>query len=742
MNSENKPNSSSALANSLNRAVLIHPFNELGLFKNEQQPGYFIRAWFPGAVKVELLEAKRNRQLATFDIADDLGLFICELPKRRKAFRYRLRVTKSHAGGLQQTIVDDPYQYKQEAYYAVHHVRERASNIYNQLGAQLITLDSNMPATRFAVYAPHAQSCSVIGDFNHWDGRALPMEKTNCGHFVLVVPGVTAGSKYKFELKDQHLQRLPHKADPIGFYHDQYPSFASVVYDHNQYQWQDTEWQNRPELNHYQEPMSIYEVHLGSWKNKTDIENNNQVLSYHELIDELIPYVVEMGFTHIEVLPISEHPFTGSWGYQPTGMFAATSRFGDPDGFKAFVDACHQAKIGVIVDWVPAHFPEDAHGLANFDGTHLYDYEDPKKGWHPDWQSCIYDFGKDEVRQFLVASAVYWCDKFHVDGIRVDAVASMLYLDYSRNEGEWLPNVDGGNHNYEAISLLKWMNHEVKSCFPKSITIAEESTSYQGVSHSIEEGGLGFDYKWNMGWMHDSLVFMNKDPMYRRYHHRDITFSTVYQYDENFVLPLSHDEVVHGKGSLIRKMPGDEWQQAANQRVYAGYMFAHPGKKLNFMGNEFAQFEEWNHNTELSWNALENDKNQGIQTLYRDLNNLYKTNKALHQLDYDTNGFEWLDHQDEEKSILAFIRRDAEGNEIIVICNFTPIPRDDYRVGVNTTGTYQVLLNTDSKYYWGSNYNVGYQLDTNSIPWQGKQNSMVINLPPLSALYLTKTNIS
>ena len=711
---------------------MTFPFEHLGLFKKNLQPGYVIRAWFPGASAVQLVEAKRNRVLASFEMVSDLGFFICDLPKRKKAFQYRLKVT---INGVE-SLVLDPYQFKEESFHAVHFVDQQASNVYKQLGAQVLTLTNGIKATRFAVYAPNASSCSLIGDFNNWDGRSLPMEKTACGHFVLVVPDASVGSRYKYEIKDSLGQLLPHKADPVGFYHEQYPSFASIVYDNSHFDWTDNEWVTKDKSDHYQSAMSIYEVHLGSWRTKVDELGTETPLNYDELIRDLIPYVKELGYTHVEVLPISEHPFTGSWGYQPTGMFAATSRFGDPDGFKSFVNECHKAGIGVIVDWVPAHFPEDAHGLAQFDGTHLYDYSDPKKGWHPDWNSCIYDYGRDSVRQFLVASALYWCEHFHIDGLRVDAVASMLYLDYSRDEGEWIPNVDGGNHNYEAISLLKWVNEEVKTHFPNTLTIAEESTSFAKVSHPVQEGGLGFDYKWNMGWMHDSLVYINKDPMYRRYHHKDITFSMVYNNTEHFVLPISHDEVVHGKGSMIRKMPGDEWQQAANLRVFNGFMFAHPGKKLNFMGNEFGQFEEWNHNTQLTWSALNQSKNEGLQTLTKDLNRLYKTYPALHELDYQKQGFEWLDSHDEERSIVSFARRDSQGNEVIVICNFTPIPRDDYKVGVKHDGEYELILNTDSEFYWGSNYNAGFNFKADKQPWQNQPCSLVLNLPPLSALYL------
>ncbi len=723
------------LANTLASANLTFPFDCLGLTDNPIGKGLVLRAWLPKATRVRVFELSTNRELGELTDKSKLGLFELTLGRRKNHFNYRLLVDY----GDETHELIDPYQFKQQAFHAVHYLSHQPENIYQQLGAQVIQLKvgkQSIAATRFSVFAPNAKACSLVGDFNHWQATELPMEKTDCGHFVLVVPGITTGAKYKFELKDQHGHILPHKSDPVGFYQEQYPSFASIVYDHSSYQWQDSAWLARDKTSYNHQPMAIYEVHLGSWRMK-QTPQGQVPLSYMELIEQLIPYVKKMGFTHIEVLPVSEHPFTGSWGYQPTAMFAPTSRFGNPDEFKAFVDACHQNNIGVIVDWVPAHFPEDPHGLAKFDGTHVYEYQDPKKGWHPDWNSCIYDFGKDTVRQFLVSTALYWIDKFHIDALRVDAVASMLYLDYSREEGEWIPNIDGGNHNYEAISLLKWMNDEVHNKFPHALTIAEESTSFSGVSQKTAQGGLGFDFKWNMGWMHDSLLYMNKDPAYRNYHHNDITFSMVYNYDEHFVLPLSHDEVVHGKGSLINKMPGDEWQQAANQRCYAGFMYAHPGKKLNFMGNEIAQFKEWDHNASINWHLLEYPKHQGMQNLYKDLNHLYTQLPALHQWDHQVDGFIWLDHQDAEQSILAFVRVAQDGSKVIVVNNFTPIPRDHYRLGVPDNGQYQVLLNTDSEHYWGSNYPTGSQLISEPVNWQGQQQSLLINLPPLATLYIT-----
>ena len=482
--------------------------------------------------------------------------------------------------------------------------------------------------------------------------------------------------------------------------------------------------------------MSIYELHLASWKRPAP-DSQETYLSYRELAEQLIPYIKDMGYTHIELLPVSEFPFDGSWGYQPVGLFAPSSRFGTPDDFKFFVDQCHQNNIGVIIDWVPAHFPEDGHGLARFDGTHVYEYEDPRKGWHPDWNSCIYDFGKDTVRQFLVANALFWVDKYHIDGLRVDAVASMLYLDYSRDEGEWIPNVDGGNHNFEAISFLQWMNSEVYEKFPHAMTIAEESTSFPKVSRPVSEGGLGFGFKWNMGWMHDSLHYIAKDPSYRRYHHNEITFSMVYAFDESFVLPISHDEVVHGKGSLLRKMPGDEWQQAANLRAYAGFMYAHPGKKLNFMGNEIGQAAEWNHDSSVNWHLLEFEKHQGIQNLYRDLNKAYRKYPALYELDHSHEGFEWIDHGNADQSILSVLRKSTDAKQkIYVLINFTPVPYENFTLGVQDEGVYELILNSDDKKYWGGAHKTNKKMQATSEPWNDQPYSVNINLPSLACLFI------
>ncbi|MEL0629453.1 1,4-alpha-glucan branching protein GlgB [Psychromonas aquatilis] len=729
------------LVDKLQEARLAEPFKHLGLIEHEG--GLLLRVWLPEAVAVSFLALDESALSGELKQVYESGLFEIILPKGTQPFIYQLNV--DYKQGSNQLI--DPYQFHDIAFDGLQSLSEAPENVYKTLGAQLKTVtvdDLEISGVRFIVYAPNASSVSLLTSHNHWDGRRHPMQKSWCGHWVIFVPGLSAGCAYKFELKDAAGHRLPHKADPVGFQAELYPSHASIVVDHDAYQWGDEQWRASQLGDKRFAAMSIYEVHLGSWKRK--LENGTErMLTYRELADDLLPYLIEMGYTHLEVLPISEFPFDGSWGYQPVGLFAATSRFGDADDLKFFIDQCHQAGIGVIVDWVPAHFPADPHGLARFDGTALYEYEDPRRGWHPDWNSYIYDFGRDNVRQFLVASALIWLDKFHVDGLRVDAVASMLYWDYSREEGEWVPNVDGGNHNYEAISLLKWFNEEVYRQYPHAMTIAEESTAFSGVSKPTFEGGLGFGFKWNMGWMHDTLDYIQQDPMYRKYHHHEMTFSMAYHYNEHFVLPISHDEVVHGKKSMLNKMPGDEWQAAANLRAYMGYMYGHPGKKLNFMGGEFAQSREWNHNHSLDWDLLAYDKHKGQKQLICDLNHFYKDNKAMFELDYDENGFAWLDHSDGENSVISFVRYSLDQSDFVIcLSNFTPIPREHFRVPVDQAGQYEVVLNTDSKYYWGSNYPMGDYMGSftsEAYPWQGKAHSILINLPPLSTVYLKKKGI-
>lgn len=710
-------------------ASAAHPFSDLGAFAHAD--GTFFRFCLPGAQSVGVIGLDGAVICTCQEVTE--GIF--EGSSTLNVNQYVVDITTVDT----QYQVYDPYSFKAEAYHAVHFVDHMPQNIYEQLGAQLMTIPlddgSSIRAVRFAVFAPNAQSVSVVAEFNLWNDLSHQMQKTDMGYWVLVIPQAKIGDKYKYAIKDEQGHSLPHKADPVGFSAEQYPSHASTIVDHNAYQWTDSAWMNRQNHAPYQQPMSIYEVQLASWKRPHD---GRRYLTYRELAVDLVNYVVDMGYTHIELMPISEYPFDGSWGYQPVGLFAPTSRFGSVDDFKYFVDACHQANIAVIIDWVPAHFPEDGHGLARFDGTCVYEYEDPRKGWHPDWNSCIYDFGKSEVRQFLVANALFWCDKFHIDGLRVDAVASMLYLDYSRNDGEWIPNVDGGNHNYEAISLLRWVNQTVYAAHPNVVTIAEESTSFARVSRPVDMDGLGFGFKWNMGWMHDSLHYIAKDPAYRRYHHNDITFSMMYAFDENFVLPISHDEVVYGKGSLLGKMPGDEWQQAANLRTYAGFMFAHPGKKLNFMSTEFAQYKEWDHDGELDWGLLQHTKHQQVQHLYRTLNTLYKQYPALHACDHEHLGFAWLTHDDAERSILSFLRHDPKSLQTIyVLCNFTPLPVSNVRVGLEP-GTYTALLNTDDVEFGGSGFMPKTQLEAQNMHSHGKDFSIELTLPPLSTMFWIK----
>lgn len=724
------------LLQTLNEARCHHPFESLSWTYDADLEQWRLRVWLPDAQKVAVsaFKDKKAKRISLTRISKE-GLFEVLFPDLKDKFTYRVHV--SYGKGEHEFI--DPYQFEEIAYQGLSELRHSADNVYKTLGAQLthVVIDGvKIEGVRFAVYAPSAMSVSLIGDFNYWDGRRHPMQRSLCGHWVLFVPGLKAGDKYKYELKDLYGHCLPHKSDPVGFYADQYPSFASVVYDHRQYQWHDAEWQQSQRNNKLEQPLSIYEIHFASWKRHPD----GSSLSYREMAAELIPYLKEMNYTHIEMLPMMEHPFSGSWGYQPLGLFAPTSRFGTADDFKYFVDECHKAGIGVILDWVPAHFPADSHGLARFDGTPLYEYEDPRRGWHPDWNSYIYDFGRETVRQFLIASALYWLDHYHIDGLRVDAVASMLYWDYSRDDGQWVPNVDGGNHNYEAISLLQWFNREVYEKYPHAMTIAEESTAFKGVSRPTYHGGLGFTFKWNMGWMNDSLRYISKEPIHRPYHHNDLTFSMVYHYNENFILSLSHDEVVHGKQSLLNKMPGDEWQQAANLRAYMGYMYAHPGKKLNFMGTEIAQSAEWNHDGQLDWWLLSYDKHQGQQSLIRDLNRLYCSESALFDADYDTNGFEWLDYGNWQESLLVMMRKNKAQDQAVICCsNFTPVPREAYRIGVSELGQYQILLNTDASQYWGSAYDMGGEIFiADETEWHGQPYSVTLNIPPLATFFLKK----
>ncbi|RMG92616.1 MAG: 1,4-alpha-glucan branching protein GlgB, partial [Zetaproteobacteria bacterium] len=584
----------------------------------------------------------------------------------------------------------------------------------------------------FAVWAPAAERVSVIGNFNHWDGREHMMRvRGDSGVWELFIPGLQAGELYKYEIRSRD-GRVFDKTDPYAQQMEVRPATASVVHDPHRYAWHDDEWMSgRLARQALDQPMSIYEVHLGSWR-----RSDGAFLNYRELAHQLVDYCQWMGYTHVELLPITEHPFDGSWGYQTVGYFAPTSRFGSPDDFRYFVDYCHQHGIGVFLDWVPAHFPKDAHGLARFDGTALYEHEDPRLGEHKDWGTLIFNYGRNEVRNFLIASALFWLDQYHIDGLRVDAVASMLYLDYSRKEGEWLPNRFGGRENLEAVEFLKQFNCLVHERFPGAVTMAEESTSWPMVSRPVYLGGLGFTMKWNMGWMNDTLRYFSHDPIYRSFHHHELTFSMVYAFNENFILPFSHDEVVHGKGSMPVKMPGDDWQKFANLRLLYAYMFTHPGKKLQFMGLEFGQWEEWNYDGELSWDQSNFMPHRGLQLLMRDLNRLYREIPAMHQLDFEPHGFEWIDCNDAEQSIISYMRRDHEGRFIVVVLNLTPVVREHYRLGVPEPGFYRELLNTDAEVYGGSNIGNLGGLEAEPKAWMGRAYSLELTLPPLACVIL------
>ncbi|MCL6266439.1 1,4-alpha-glucan branching protein GlgB [Flagellimonas myxillae] len=603
--------------------------------------------------------------------------------------------------------------------------------LYNKLGSHITEVDGKK-GTYFAVWAPTAKSVSVIGDFNFWDDKEheLNVRWDASGIWEGFIPEVAKGTKYKYKIHSHNNDIWTEKADPFARYCEQPPNTASVVWD-APYSWKDKKWmEKREEHNALDKPYSVYEVHLGSWKKK----NGWEFLSYTEMADELVSYVSEMGFTHVEFMPVMEYPFDPSWGYQLTGYFAPTSRFGTPEEFKMLVDKFHEKEIGVILDWVPSHFPEDAHGLGFFDGSHLYEHPDRRRGYHPDWKSLIFNYGRNEVRAFLISNAVFWLDQFHVDGLRVDAVASMLYLDYSREDGEWEPNMYGNNENLEAMSFLREMNSEVYASFKGVQTIAEESTAFNGVSKPVDLGGLGFGMKWMMGWMHDTLEFFKKEPIHRSYDLNQVTFSLTYAFTENFMLPFSHDEVVYGKNSLLYRMPGDEWQRFANLRLLYGYMFTHPGANLLFMGGEFGQSSEWNFQESLDWHLTQYDFHSGIQEVIKDLNGLYRNNPALHERQFSPEGFQWIEHNDQENSVLTYIRKGNDPkNDVIVACNFTPVPRENYRVGVPKATQLKLLFNSDDSKYSGSG--VGKKtLKPTDKAWNGFEQSVNMTLPPLSVV--------
>lgn len=705
------------------------PFAVLGMHQTEQ--GLQVCALLPDAKEVWLVETETGRNVAQLTSEDPRGFFIAKLPRRKKPFRYQLAVTWQEST----QILDDPYRFGTLLQDIDTWLLAEGTHLrpYERLGAHLMSLDE-VPGVSFAVWAPNAQRVSVVGEFNFWDGRRHPMRRRReNGIWELFLPGVQTGQLYKFEIIDCHGQvRL--KADPYAFKAQMRPETASLISPLPDVV---ENTATRQKANDLRSPVSIYEVHLGSWRRHTE---NNFWLSYGELADQLVEYVKYMGFTHVELLPINEHPFDGSWGYQPLGLYAPTRRFGTPQDFKDFVAKFHDAGINVILDWVPGHFPSDEHGLSTFDGTALYEYADPREGYHQDWNTLIYNYGRNEVRNYLAGNAFYWMERFGIDALRIDAVASMIYRDYSRAEGQWVPNYYGGRENLEAIAFLRYTNHTIGVERPGGVTMAEESTDFPGVTLPPDAGGLGFNYKWNMGWMHDTLNYMQCDPVHRKYHHNLMTFGMLYAYTENFILPISHDEVVHGKRSVLDRMPGDAWQKFANLRAYYGFMWAHPGKKLLFMGCEFAQGREWNFDTSLDWHLLddENGWHKGVQRWVRDLNHCYQQNAPLYELDYQPAGFEWLVVDDHENSVFAFLRRDANGNELIVISNFTPVPRYNYRVGVPHSGHYREVLNSDSEFYRGSNLGNQGGIHCHYVSSHNHSHSLLLTLPPLSTLYLVR----
>ena len=702
------------------------PFDVLGLHPFES--GVVVRTFQPFAAQVDVMRAGSPLRM---ERTHKDGLFELVIP-HTGTFEYRLRMT-GFDGHVWELF--DPYGFPLQITEFDQYLFGEGTHFktYEKMGAHPIKVNG-VEGVHFAVWAPNAVRVSVIGLFNRWDGRHHPMQnRGSSGLWELFIPQLKPGDLYKFEVKGRN-DFLAQKSDPYAFFSELRPRTASVVWDNHQYQWNDQAWmEKRKKSNMMEKPISVYEVHLASWRRVP--EQENRWLSYRELADTLIPHVKKLGFTHIEALPLSEHPFDGSWGYQTIGYYSITSRYGNPDDFKYFVDRCHQEGIGVILDWVPAHFPKDGHGLAYFDGSHLYEHADPRKGEHRDWGTLIFNYGRNEVRSFLLSNAVFLADVYHIDGLRVDAVASMLYIDYSRGPGEWIPNQFGGRENLEAVDFIKKFNEIIHQEFPGFLTFAEESTAWPMVSRPTSSGGLGFGYKWNMGWMHDTLQYISKDPVYRRYHHHTLTFSMIYAFNENFILPFSHDEVVHGKGSMLTKMPGDLWQKFANLRLLYAYMWAHPGKKLLFMGQEIGQWNEWNCMSSLDWHLTQYDSHRKLIDFLGKLNEVYRTLPALHTIDFSWEGFEWIDLHDQDNSLLSFMRKGKNPDDIVVCAfNFTPVPRSQYRLGVPKEGTYEQVLNTDAEEFGGSNAARFGTVQSEEKGWHNQKHSIPIALPPLGAV--------
>ncbi|MGH9679781.1 MAG: 1,4-alpha-glucan branching protein GlgB [Candidatus Acidiferrales bacterium] len=715
------------------------PFRLLGphIAGEGEESRLVVRGFFPRAIDVSVELRGHPDPIPAGRISSE-GVFEAvlphfpELPISPSIYRWRVRRMDQSVSEFHDAYAFPPLLSDFDLYLmgeGTHYLK------YEKMGAHPAVIEG-VAGVQFAVWAPNALRVSVVGDFNSWDGRVNPMRNRGpSGAWEIFIPGLSEGAIYKYEIRPQSSEFPILKSDPYAFRAELRPNTGSIVASLDHYNWGDSGWlEYRARNDWFSSPISIYEVHLGSWRRV--MEQGSRWLSYTELADQLIPYLKGIGYTHVELMPVMEHPFDGSWGYQTLGYYAATSRFGTPQELMYLVDRFHQAGIGVLLDWTPAHFPSDAHGLAEFDGTHLYEHADPRQGYHPDWGTLVFNYGRNEVQNFLISNALFWIDKYHIDGLRVDAVASMLYLDYSRREGEWIPNEFGGRENLAAIGFLKRLNEVIHSRHGGVLTIAEESTSWPMVSRPTYLGGLGFSLKWNMGWMNDTLDYFSQEPIHRKYHHNRMTFSMLYAFTENFVLPFSHDEVVHGKSSLLNKMPGDLWQQFANLRLLYGYMFAHPGKKLMFMGGEFGQRAEWDCSTSLEWHLLEFPQHQGLLALASDLNAIYRNEAALHEVDFDWHGFEWLDCNDADASVLSFLRRAKDpGNYIIVVTNNTPVMREDYRVGVPELGFYREILNTDSERYGGGNIGNLGGLHAETIPWGNHPYSINLRLPSLAALY-------
>lgn len=709
------------------------PFVVLGVHEMESagKKAIVVRAFLPDADEAWVIDVNEEKTYKMEKI-NKAGFFEKKFEDRKDFFRYKLRI-KTFDGRTSEFY--DPYSFLPVlSDFDLYLIGEGSHyKNYEKLGSHVMEING-IKGVHFAVWAPNAKRVSIVGDFNNWDGRRHQIRVLgSSGIWELFIPGLNEGEIYKFEIKSQSGDIFL-KADPYAFFFEVRPKSASIVYNVNQYKWNDSEWMGmRSKANWFESPISVYEVHLSSWMRVP--EEENRFLTYRELADKLIAYAKEMGYTHIELMPVTEHPLDASWGYQTIGYFAPTSRHGTPSDFMYFMDKCHQNNIGVIIDWVPAHFPRDAHGLGYFDGTCLYEHEDPRKGEHKDWGTLIFNYGRNEVRNFLISNALFWLEKYHVDGLRVDAVASMIYLDYSRKEGGWIPNIFGGRENLEAIDFFKKFNEVVHQQHPGVLIVAEESTAWPGVSRPTYLGGLGFSLKWNMGWMNDILEYFSKEPVHRKYHHNNLTFSLLYAFTENFMLVLSHDEVVHGKRSILSKMPGDMWQKFANVRLLYGFMYGHPGKKLLFMGGEIGQWDEWYHERSIDWQLLQYEPHQNLRRYVRDLNRLYKSEPSLYEVDFNYSGFEWIDFHDADQSIISFIRRAKRDDDFLVfICNFTPVPRYNYRIGVPRAGFYKEILNSDSSEYWGSNIGNSGGVLAEEILWHGRPYSINITLPPLAVV--------